>query len=100
MYIYKLLALNSILFYSIVERGSSLVECHTRNRVSPGSNPPLLPFRKLGIFVLFIVVPVDPELCINEYLAIDSGGHVNDLVFVCNCCLARMLPGEAELVSE
>ena len=59
MYTYKLLALNSILFYSIVERGSSLVECQTRNRVSPGSNPPLLPFRKLGIFVLFIVVPVD-----------------------------------------
>ena len=43
----------------IVERGSSVVECRTRNRVSPGSNPPLLPFRRLGIFVLSIVVPVD-----------------------------------------
>ena len=42
-----------------VERGSSVVECRTRNRVSPGSNPPLLPFRRLGIFVLSIVVPVD-----------------------------------------
>ena len=42
-----------------VERGSSMVECRTRNRVSPGSNPPLLPFRRLGIFVLSIVVPVD-----------------------------------------
>ena len=38
--------------------------------------------------------------CINEYLAIDSGGHVSDLVVARNCCLARMLPGEAELVSE
>ena len=38
--------------------------------------------------------------CINEYLAIDSGGNVTDLVVARNCCMARMLPGEAELVSE
>ncbi len=38
--------------------------------------------------------------CINEYLAIDSGEHVSDLVVARNCCMARMLPGEAELVSE
>ena len=38
--------------------------------------------------------------CINEYLAIDSGGHVSDLVVARNCCRTRMLPGEAELVSE
>ena len=37
-----------------VERGSSVVECRTRNQVSPDSNPPLLPFRRLGIFVLSI----------------------------------------------
>ena len=36
----------------------------------------------------------------NEYLAIDSVGHVSDLVFARNCSIARMLPGEAELVSE
>ena len=42
-----------------VERGSSAVECRTRNKVSPGSNPPLLPFRRLGIFVLSIDAPVD-----------------------------------------
>ena len=42
-----------------VERGSSVVERRTRNRVSPGSNPPLVPFRRLGIFVLSIDVPVD-----------------------------------------
>ena len=29
-----------------------------------------------------------------------SGGHVSDLVVARNCCMARMLPGEAELVSE
>ena len=30
----------------------------------------------------------------------DSGGNVSDLVVACNRCMARMLPGEAELVSE
>ena len=80
-----------------MERRSSVVECRTRNRVSPGSNPPLVPFGRLGIFLLFIDAPVDSELCINEYLAIDSGGNGSDLVLARNnCCLARMLPGEAE----
>ena len=37
---------------------SSAAECRTRNQVSPGSNPPLLPFRRLGIFVLSIDAPV------------------------------------------
>ena len=31
-----------------------------------------------------------------KYLAIDSGGNVSDLVLARNCCLARMLPREAE----
>ena len=55
----------------IVGRGSSVVECRTRNQVSPGSNPPLLPFRRLGIFNRSIDTPVHSELCINEYLAIE-----------------------------
>ena len=38
--------------------------------------------------------------CINEYLAIDSSRNVSDLVVAHNCYMARMLPGEAELVSE
>ena len=42
-----------------MERGSSVVECRTRNRVSPGSNPPLVPFGRLGIFLLSIDAPVD-----------------------------------------
>ena len=42
-----------------VERGSSSEECRTRNQVSPGSNPPLQPFRRLGIFVLSIDALVD-----------------------------------------
>ena len=40
-----------------MERGSSVVECRTRNQVSPGSNAPLLPFRILCIFVLSIDAP-------------------------------------------
>ena len=32
----------------------------------------------------------------NEYLATDSGGNVSDLVLARNCCLTRMLAGEAE----
>ena len=35
------------------ERGSSAVECRTRNQMSPGSDPPLLPFRRLGIIVFY-----------------------------------------------
>ena len=42
-----------------LERGSSAVECRTRNQVSPGSNLPLLPFGRLGIFVLSIDALVD-----------------------------------------
>ena len=39
--------------------GSSAVEYRTRNQVSPGSNPPLVPFRRLGILVLSIDATVD-----------------------------------------
>ena len=47
------------IIYSYMERGSSVVECWTRNQVSPGSNPPVLPFGRLGIFILSSVAPVD-----------------------------------------
>ena len=43
----------------LVIRASSVVECRTRNKVSPDSNPPFLQFRRLGIFVLSIDAPVD-----------------------------------------
>ena len=38
--------------------GSSVVECRTHNQESLCSNPPLLPCRRLGIFVLSIDAPV------------------------------------------
>ena len=44
---------------TFLECGSSVVECRTRNRESPDSNPALLPFRRLGMFVLSIDAPVD-----------------------------------------
>ena len=81
------------------ERGSSVVECRTRNQVSPGSNRSLSTVSKIGHFRSRHWRPCSLS-CINEYLAIDSGGNVSDLVVAHNCCLARMLPGEAELVSE
>ena len=42
--------------HHLIEQGHhiwwSAVECRIRNQGSPGSNPPLLPFRSLGIFVI------------------------------------------------
>ena len=61
----------------------------------PGFESPLLPFCRLGIFRSLHCRPCRLS-CINEYLAIDSGGNVSDLVLARYCCLARMLPGEAE----
>ena len=43
----------------LLESGSSTVERWTRNQGLPGSNPPLLPFRRLGISVLSIDAPVE-----------------------------------------
>ena len=53
-FVFKHTRLKSIVY---LERGSSVVEWRTRHQ-SPGSNPPLLPFRRLGIFVLSIDTPV------------------------------------------
>ena len=80
-----------------VERSSSAVECRTRNQVSPGSNHTIPTVSKIGQFS-----HRGPSLlsCINEYLAIDVCGNVSDLVSAHNCCVARMLPREAELVPE
>ena len=41
-----------------MERGSSVVEWRSRNQVRTGSNPSLLPFGRLVIFVLSIDAPV------------------------------------------
>ena len=78
-----------------MERSSPVVECRTRNRESPGSNPLCYRFEDFCIFRSLHCRPCRLS-CINEYLAIDSGGNVSDLVLARNCCLARMLPGEAE----
>ena len=82
-----------------MERGSSAVECRTRKQVSPGSNPLFATFSKIGHFRSLYWRPSWLS-CTNEYLAIDSGGNVSDLVLARNCCMARMLHGEAELVTE
>ena len=51
-----------------MEHGSSVVECRTRNQVSSGSNPALLPCRRLGIFVLSIDAPVDSAVYMSTWL--------------------------------
>ena len=73
-----------------------MVECRT---CKPGFESPFVTISKIGHFRSLHWRPCSLS-CINEYLAIDSGGNVSDLVLARNCCVARMLPGEAELVSE
>ena len=65
----------------------------------PGFESPLATVSKIGHFLSLHWRPCWLSY-INEYLAIDSGGNVSDLVLTRNCCLARMRPGESELVSE
>ena len=77
-----------------VERHSLVVECRTRNHESS-----FAAVSKIGHFRSLHWRPCSLS-CINEYLAIDYGGNVSDLVLARSCCMARMVPGEAELVSE
>ena len=59
----------------IVEHGNSAVECRTSNQMRPGSNHPLLPFRRLGIFVFSIDALVDSavlKLKFMQYPAIHT----------------------------
>ena len=86
-----------MLYDYCVECGSSVVECRTRNRESPDSNPSLL-VSKFGYFRSLHETPVHSAVEMSTWL--DIGGNANDLVIARNCCMARMLPGEAELVSE
>ena len=65
----------------------------------PGFESPFATVSKIGHFRSLHWRPCSLS-CINEYLAIDSGGNVSDFALARNCCLARMLPGEAELVSD
>ena len=71
---------SQVLIYSIapfiVERGSSVVESRTRNREGPGSN--LICYRFKVWAFSFSSRRLSRLSCINEYLAIDSGGHVSE----------------------
>ena len=67
----------SVLNVPIVERGSSVVECWTLNRESPGSIPSFVTVSKFGFFSFCPRRP-SPLSCINEYMVIDSGGNVSE----------------------
>ena len=62
----------------------------------PGFESPFATVSKIGHFSFTSQTPMFTQLYKIEYLAIDIGGNVSDLVLARNCCLARMLPGEAE----
>ena len=67
----------------------------------PGFESPFATVSKLGLFRSLQDAPVHSAVkCLNEYLAIDGGGNMSDLVFAGNCNVARMLPREAKLVPE
>ena len=61
---------------NIVERGSSGVECRIHNREILGSNPLCCCFHAWA----FSFSPRRPSSIssINEYLAMDGGGHVSE----------------------
>ena len=61
----------------LFERGSSVVECRTRNQVSPASNPPLC-YRLEDWAYSFSPRRPNSLSCINEHLAVDSGGNVSE----------------------
>ena len=64
--------------YDIMEWSAvaQLVECRTRNRESPGSNPRCYRFEVWAFS--FTSRRLSRLSCINEYLAIDSGGNVSE----------------------
>ena len=55
---------------------AQLVECRTRNRESPGSNPRCYRFEVWAFS--FTSRRLSRLSCIHEYLAIDSGGNVSE----------------------
>ena len=55
---------------------AQLVECRTRNRESPGSNPRCYRFEVWAFS--FTSRRLSRLSCINEYLAIDSGGNASE----------------------
>ena len=55
---------------------AQLVECRTRNRDSPGSNPRCYRFEVWAFS--FTSRRLSRLSCINEYLATDSGGNVSE----------------------
>ena len=62
--------------FSMWSAVAQLVECRTRNRESPGSNPRCYRFEVWAFS--FTSRRLSRLSCINEYLAIDSGGNVSE----------------------
>ena len=76
---YSLYEISSWCLYNSHNPGcavAQLVECRTRNRESPGSNPRCYRFEVWAFS--FTSRRLSRLSCINEYLAIDSGGNVSE----------------------
>ena len=71
---WRSLVLHDLLLPSFaVERGSSAVECRTRNRESPGSNPPFATVSKFGQNVLS-TKPI--KMTTSVLAGVERGGNV------------------------
>ena len=66
-----------------VERSDSGVELQTLDYENPGSNPAVS--KPMAIF--FTVLCSSSLSCINEYMAIDSGGNVYEQPSRINCSI-------------
>ena len=80
IHVYLSLSLHRYMFicpyHSMWSAVAQLVECRTRNRESPGSNPRCYRFEVWAFS--FTSRRLSRLSCINEYLAIDSGGNVSE----------------------
>ena len=80
-----------------VEHSSSVVECWTRNRESPGSIPPFATTSNFEHFHSLHDAPTQLHKWVPGYR---QWWKCEWIVVTRNCCMARMLPREVKLVWE
>ena len=82
-----------------VERDGSGVELRTLDYENPGSNP-VLQCKNLRWANIFTLHCSSSPSCINEYLAIASGGYVTISLRALIVAYGWMLPRKTEMLSE
>ena len=71
-----------------MECGSSVVERRTNNKVSPGSNPPLLPFRILGDISAQFGLTINATN--THMLVIDAESDADQVITVAGKAIGRV----------